>query len=134
MTLLSNPETKYPAQIREISPSADPITRTYRVKAAVPNEPSLRLGMNVAVSFSDTSEGTGISIPATALFQNQHEPALWIVKPDQRLELRPVRVERYESNHVLIVEGLTLGERVVTAGVHRLAAGERVRLLEGGVK
>jgi multidrug efflux system membrane fusion protein len=134
MTLLSDPEARYPAQIREISPSADPITRTYRVKATVPYEPRLRLGMNVAVSLSDTSAGTGISIPATALFQNQHDPALWIVKPDRRLELRPVRVERYEPNRVLIAEGLALGERVVTAGVHRLAAGEQVRLLEGGVK
>lgn len=134
MTLLDDSDAKYPAQVREISPSADPITRTYRVKATIANQPSLRLGMSVAVSFSDTSGESGISVPATALFQNQHDPAVWIVKPDQRLELRPVRVERYESDHVLIAEGLTQGERVVTAGVHRLAAGEQVRLLDGGVK
>jgi membrane fusion protein, multidrug efflux system len=134
MTLLDAADTKYPVYVREISPSADPITRTYKVKASIPNDAGLRLGMSVSIEFSESAAGPGMSVPATALFQNGHEPAVWIVKPDHRLELRPVRVERFESDRVLIADGLTLGERVVTAGVHRLAVGEQVRLLERGAK
>ena len=52
------------------------------------------------------------------------------MRPDYTLELRPVGVERYESDVVLVTSGLAAGERAVTAGVHRLADGERVRLLE----
>jgi multidrug efflux pump subunit AcrA (membrane-fusion protein) len=54
------------------------------------------------------------------------------VKSDQTLELRSVTVERYDSDRVIVARGLRPGERVVTAGVHRLAAGEQVRPLEGG--
>jgi multidrug efflux pump subunit AcrA (membrane-fusion protein) len=69
------------------------------------------------------------SIPSTALFQKGDAPAVWIVKSDQTLELRPVGVERYESDRVWIAAGLNSGDRVVTAGVHKLAAGQKVRLL-----
>ena len=54
---------------------------------------------------------------------------MWVVKPDLTLELRPVQVERYDSDRVILKSGLKRGDRVVTAGVHRLAAGEKVRLL-----
>jgi RND family efflux transporter MFP subunit len=130
--LLSSPQALYPARIREISPSADPATRTYRVRTSIPIPPaSLRLGMNVNVVLSQAAGGAAITLPATALFQKDRTPAVWIVKQDQTLELRPVTVDRYESDRLLIRQGLRPGERVVTAGVHRLAAGERVRLLEG---
>ena len=49
---------------------------------------------------------------------------------DSTVELRSVTVERYESDHTYIAAGLSTGERVVTAGVHRLAPGEKVKLQE----
>jgi multidrug efflux pump subunit AcrA (membrane-fusion protein) len=88
--------------------------------------------MNVTVILSEAAGASAApSLPATALFQKDKTPAVWIVKQDQTLELRPVVVSRYESDRVVISQGLKSGERVVTAGVHRLAAGERVRMLEG---
>jgi membrane fusion protein, multidrug efflux system len=132
IALLSSPQALYPARIREISPSADPATRTYRVRTSIPLPPaSLRLGMNVNVVLSQAAGGAAINLPATALFQKDRTPAVWVVKQDQTLELRPVTIDRYESDRLLITQGLRPGERVVTAGVHRLAPGERVRLLEG---
>lgn len=132
IALLSSPQALYPARIREISPSADPATRTYRIRTAIPIPPAnLRLGMNVSVVVSQAAGRAAILLPATALFQKDRSPAVWVVKQDQTLELRPVVVDRYESERILISQGLKAGERVVTAGVHRLAAGERVRLLEG---
>ncbi len=132
VALLASPQALYPARIREISPSADPTTRTYRVKAALPLPPAgLRLGMTVAVTLSNPTSKPAIALPATALFQNKRDSAVWVVKKDQTLELRTVNVARYESDRVFIAQGLQIGERVVTAGVHRLAAGERVRPLAG---
>jgi len=87
--------------------------------------------MNVVVTLSNTSRSAAIALPATALFQKNHDAAVWVVKQDQTLELRTVNVARYESDRVYISRGLTQGERVVTAGVHRLAAGEKVRALVG---
>ena len=135
IALINSPQALYPARIREISPSADPATRTYRVKTSIPIPPaSLRLGMNVTVTLSQAAGHAAIVLPATALFQKDRDPAVWIVKTDQTLELRPVGVDRYESDRIVIAKGLAPGERVVTAGVHRLAAGEKVRVLDGAAK
>lgn len=129
---LTSPGTPYPARVREISPSADPVTRTYQVKTSIPNPPAnLRLGMTVSVRLPSVAGRSSVVLPATALFQKGRDPAVWVVKSDQTLELRPVSVERYESDRVYVTEGLSQGDRVVTAGVHRLAAGDKVRLPAG---
>jgi membrane fusion protein, multidrug efflux system len=128
--LLSGEAESFDATIREIAPTADPATRTYQVKAtltAVP--PSVRLGTSVTVGVPHGRGDAAIALPAPALFQQGQLPAVWIVRDDLTLVLRPVTVARFESDAVLLSAGVSAGERVVTAGVHRLADGERVRLL-----
>jgi RND family efflux transporter MFP subunit len=128
--LLSGEADTFDATIREIAPTADPATRTYQVKATIAGAPAnLRLGTSVAVSVPHNGGSAGVALPATALFQKGELPAVWIVRDDLTLELRAVTVVRYESDEVLLSSGAASGERVVTAGVHRLADGERVRLL-----
>lgn len=132
VALLSDAQSQYDAAIREIAPMADVATRTYQVKATIAAPSThLRLGTSVTVAVPESGTLAALQLPATALFQQDHDAAVWIVRDDLTLELRPVRVERYESDSVLISAGLAPGERVVTAGVHRLAAGERVRLMDG---
>jgi RND family efflux transporter MFP subunit len=132
VALLTSPESAFSARVREVSPSADPITRTYRVKTAIANPPpNLRLGMSVTAMMPQESARSAIVLPATALFQQGRQPAAWVVAGNQTLELRPVEIQRYDSDRVFISKGLRVGERVVTAGVHRLAAGEHVRPLVG---
>jgi RND family efflux transporter MFP subunit len=126
---LSGSGMHYEAAVREIAPNADPVTRTYEVKASIPQAANLRLGTTVTVTASRADARASVALPASALFQKEDKPAVWIVRADQTLELRPVAVERYDSDRVLIAEGLAAGDRVVTAGVHRLSAGESVRLL-----
>lgn len=119
------------AQVREISPSADPVTRTYQVRASIPEPPpNLRLGMTVTVTLPRGEGSSSIRLPSTALFQSDKDPAIWVVRSDYTLELRAVTIDRYESDSVLIASGLSAGDRVVTAGVHRLASNEKVRLLD----
>jgi len=67
-------------------------------------------------------------VPATALFHDGREPAVWIVKPEaDTLELRRVQVLRYDARTVTLSQGLAAGERVVWQGVHTVSAGEKVR-------
>jgi RND family efflux transporter MFP subunit len=131
VALLSDPSAQYDSTIREIAPMADAATRTYQIKAAIASESAhLRLGTSVTVAVPESGSATAVALPATALFQQDHGPAVWIVRDDLTLELRPVNVARYESDSVLLSSGVSTGERVVTAGVHRLGAGEHVRLME----
>ena len=131
IAFLSAAGQSYAARVREISPSADPVTRTYQVRAAIADAPAnLRLGMTVTVMLPRLDGKASIRLPSSALFQSGNDPAVWVIRPELTLELRPVQVDRYESDSVLVTGGLHSGDRVVTAGVHRLADGEKVRLLE----
>jgi RND family efflux transporter MFP subunit len=131
ITTLDGGDARFPAHVREISPSADALTRTYQVRASIDGPPpGLRLGMTVTVLLGSDEGGAVIALPATALFQSGERPAVWVVKDDLTLTLRSVEIERYESDAVFVRSGLADGERVVTAGVHRLAENERVRLME----
>jgi membrane fusion protein, multidrug efflux system len=131
LALLDEPARRYAGHVREISPSADQSTRTYKVRASIDAPPpGLRLGMTVSVTLAQAGGALLISLPATALFQSGNAPAVWVVQDDSTLVLRPVEVERYESDVVLVRAGLAAGDRIVTAGVHRLAEHERVRIGE----
>jgi RND family efflux transporter MFP subunit len=129
---LDGDEPPIVAMIREVAPSADPQTRTYRVRASLMSTPpGLKLGMIVtAVTSVDDGAKTALTVPPTALFQHEGGPALWIIGADSMVELRPVKVARYDSDRVLIESGVKSGERVVTAGVNRLAVGTQVRVAE----
>lgn len=116
-------------RVREISPSADPVTRTYQVRTSIVKPPpSLRLGMTVSVTLPLSGGPPNVALPSTSIFQKDGKPAVWVVKDDGTVELRPVTVERFDSDRVYIASGIRTGDRVVTAGVHRLAPGDKVRV------
>jgi multidrug efflux pump subunit AcrA (membrane-fusion protein) len=74
-------------------------------------------------------------LPLTALFQKGNEPAVWVIDPTTgQATLRPVQVGRYTQDYVTIASGLTNGELVVRAGVHKLNQGEKVRILTDAAK
>lgn len=126
---LSGEGAAWQGRVREVSPSADPVTRTYQVRASISNPPpSLRLGMTVSVTLPSAGGAPNVELPPTAIFQKDGKPAVWIVKADNTVELRAVTVARYDADRVYVADGIRTGERVVTAGVHRLAPGDKVRL------
>jgi RND family efflux transporter MFP subunit len=135
VALLSSRDKPFMGRVREVSPSADPVTRTYRVKTSLLDPPpGLRLGMNTVVTLRSAQMANGMVIPATALFEKDRKPAVWVVKSDQTVELRPIAVSRYETDAVVVSSGLKGGDRVVTAGTHKLLVGQKVRLLTEPVR
>ncbi|ULU24219.1 efflux RND transporter periplasmic adaptor subunit [Dyella terrae] len=117
------------AHVRDIAPAADPVSRTYRVKLGLDDVgPQVHLGMTAAVALQISSQTSpSVRLPATALFHQGEQPAVWVVRPsDMTLELRPVTVLRYGERDVLVSNGIKAGERVVMQGVHTVSAGEKV--------
>jgi membrane fusion protein, multidrug efflux system len=132
ITLTALPGSTFKGQVRELSPAADPLSRTYRVKITLDSQdPALRLGMTGMVAIQPnaaTKASAAIAIPATALFHDGNRPAVWIVRPgDAKIELRPVTVGVYRDRSVSLTGGVTPGEKIVVQGVHTLTNGETVR-------
>lgn len=121
-------------RLREISPAADPVTRTYAARVSLKDgDPRLPLGMSATVQFPATARGDTLLIPLTAVFQQGKQPAVWKVGTDGTATLHPVTVTAYTDRGAVVTEGLVAGEQIVAAGVNRLAEGEKVRIA-GGAK
>ncbi len=115
-------------RIREISAAADSASRTYAARVAL-DAPVNSLGMSARVRFSHGSRGT-IMIPLSAVYQQGNRTAVWIVGEGNRVGLRQVEISAYRDNGAVISKGLNEGERIVVAGVHRLAEGEIIDPLD----
>jgi membrane fusion protein, multidrug efflux system len=118
-------------RVREVSPQADPVTRTFEVKVGLTDPPAaMRLGSTV-VGRMKLDTAPVIEIPATALTESDRGPAVWVVDPkDMTVSLRNVEVARNDPATVAIAEGLDSGEIVVTAGAQALHPGQKTRLLD----
>ena len=127
--LVSNPDIKTEGKVRYLSPQADPTTRTFTVRVSLPDAPpQMRLGANVIGSVT-VNEGSSITIPGSALFQKDGQPAVWLVDKDGTVQLKPITVQRYQGDSVIVGNGLAQGDVVVTAGVQKLLPGQKVSLM-----
>jgi RND family efflux transporter MFP subunit len=134
LSLWAQPDKEYSGVVREIAPGADPATRTYAVKVSVQAAPAgMRLGMTATVAIVRRSDASVVALPLAALYQQGAEPAVWVfsgpAEGEGKVELRPVKIAAYIEKAVLVSAGLKDGEKVVTAGVHKLIPGQTVRLL-----
>jgi RND family efflux transporter MFP subunit len=129
--LVSNPDVKAAGTVRYVSPQADPATRTYTVRVSLPDAPpQMRLGANVVGTVTLDQRST-VTIPGSALFQKDGKAAVWLVEKDHTVQLKPIAVDRYQGDSVIVGSGLDKGDVVVTAGVQKLLPGQKVSLAEG---
>lgn len=121
-------DASLPATVREVAAAADPMTRTFLVKADV-GRTDLRLGQTATVLI-DTPAVPGVfKLPLPAVFEQGGKSQVWIVEPGKlTVRAQPVAVVGAEGNLALVAAGLANGQRVVTAGVHALTPGQQVRL------
>ena len=126
VALLSDAGVKAYAVLRDISPQADPQTRTWRVRATLKKPPAaMALGASVTVRLP-SSGSTGYAIPASALSRCGDKPAVFVITPQMQAQLRVVVPASYTASSAIIASGLVPGDRVITAGVSKLRPGEKV--------
>ena len=131
----SDPDRTLPGRVREISAAADPVTRTYPTRVSIPNPPAdLRIGMTAAVTFTRTSSAGAIRIPLTALLQDKGSSHVWIYQPGQggsgTVSSVAVTLGEAQGNLIEVRQGLAPGQTIVTAGVHLLKAGQKVKPMQ----
>lgn len=119
--------------LRELSPVADTASRTYAARVAFtdPSSP-IALGMTARVRFDGGRAQHALLIPLSAIYQQGKQTAVWIVAADRSVSLRQIQVASYRDDGAVIASGLTAGERIVSAGVHRLSPGEKITMIETG--
>jgi len=118
------------ATIREISAAADPVTRTFLIKADIGSATggSVRLGQTASVSM-ELSQVAGVTkLPLSALREEQGRSAVWLVdRGSMTVKSQDVLLAGADGNEAVIASGLAPGQIVVTAGVHVLSSGQKVK-------
>ncbi len=119
-------------RLRELSPAADAASRTYAARVSLPDN-KLPLGMTAQVKFASKNVAEPeLRVPLTAIFQQGNQAAVWIVAADHSVSLRPVQIAQYADEGALIASGIKAGERIVSAGVHKIVAGEKIKIIAKG--
>ena len=130
VTLWSEPNKKYAAKLREISPSADPATRTYLAKFSLPGaDDKVELGMTATLTLSDPNTARVARLPLSALYDAGDKPSFYVVDNAGDIALKPVTVKAYDSNDVVITGGVDEGAKVVALGVQKLDTSQKVRVV-----
>lgn len=119
-------DTPRPIELRELAASADPVTRTFLAKAELKGS-DVRLGQTATVVLTGTQADQAIKLPLSAVAEIQGRSAVLLLDgKTMTVQPRPVQVVGAEGND-LIVQGLTPGMEVVTAGAHVLTPGQKVK-------
>jgi len=111
----------------------DPTTGTIGLRAIFDNvDERLWPGEFVNVTTTLRTEPDALVVPQAALLVGQNGNYLYVVKPDNTVEARPVTVDRSVGTETVIAKGLTEGEQVVIEGQSRVTTGTRVEIRPGG--
>ena len=128
--LWSQPGQHFSGRIRELSPSADPKSRTFAARIAfqagkVPAE----LGQSARV-YIQGEGASALSVPLSALSAQKGAPYVWRITQGNTLEQVPVQVGPFGEKTVPVLKGLKTDDWIVAAGVHVLHPGQEVRPID----
>jgi multidrug efflux pump subunit AcrA (membrane-fusion protein) len=128
------PGLQFPVRITEVAQAADPVTQTFRVRAALkapPAEVKLLPGMTATVTMTYRRAGildSRILVPISAVYKDSKgEQVAWMIGPDQTVTRRPVKIGTAEGGQIEILDGLRPGDRIAVAGLPFLREGMKVR-------
>ena len=129
VVLWSRPDKVYPAILRELTPSADPATRTYPARFKIREAGNeVELGMTATVTVADNSASVA-RLPLGAILDEGHGASVFVVDQQTKaLTRREVHVIAYDSQAAMVSSGIAEGDEVVALGVQKLHAGDIVRL------
>lgn len=131
VTLADGSPYPYRGLVDFASPSVDPATGTFSVRAEMPNPNHVLLpGEFTRVRVLMDVRANAIEVPSKALEIEKGAAYVYVVRPDSVVERRFVETGPEVGNDIIIERGLAAGEDVVTEGYHKLRHGMKVRPVE----
>ncbi|XBS70594.1 efflux RND transporter periplasmic adaptor subunit [Acerihabitans sp. KWT182] len=129
VTLYGPDQESFPAQLRELSRSADPLTRTYAARYVLKGAGAIApLGATVTVKLSQRGSANDMTVPLGAIYDRGKGPGVWVIGSDSRLTYRAVTVKLLGFEMATVSSGLLAGDKIVALGAHQLDDHEQVRI------
>jgi len=114
----------FPATVGEVEPAADPASRSFRIKASLPDDPQLAAGLFARAAHAAATVDT-LTVPAAAVVTRGQLTGVYVVE-DGRLHWRLIRTGRAVDGRFEVLAGISSGEQVVINGIERAVSGARV--------
>jgi membrane fusion protein, multidrug efflux system len=112
-----------------INNQIDQATSTIQLKAEFPNQDArLWPGAFVHIHILITTRKNAVTVPAVALQRGPDGFYVWVIKPDNTAEQRPIEAQPVTEDLAIATKGLNAGERVVVDGQSRLDVGTHVAI------
>lgn len=123
---------RYPARIREVSPQADPATRTNAVRVAFDApDADVQLGRTARVFLTDAARASSVLVPLSSIHEKDGKPAVWVVDAKtKQVALREVTLGIYREDGATITTGLAANDWIVANGVHKLQPGQAIKPID----
>ncbi len=122
------PNETFPGQVYYVSPTLDALNRRLSLKAFVPNaEHRLKPGMFANIRLEIATHADALVVPESAVAYDVDGVFVWRVGADQQAERVPVALGIRQAGRVEVRRGLSAGDRVVSAGTHKVVAGATVQ-------
>lgn len=126
-------DRRYPAKLREVSPEADRVSRTYAARFSVDfGSSAAELGRTATVHMKKAADAAqAFTVPLAAVMQDGTTPTVWVLDATAtHVQRRPVKLVRFTQDAAIVTGALSPGDRIVTLGVHMLDADKPVRVVE----
>jgi len=124
------PGERFPGEVFFVSPRIDPATRRLVMKAWVANgERRLKPGMFANVDVEVSRKQEALVLPESAIVYDRNGVYAWVVGAGEKAQKVPISIGLRQKGRVEVLAGLSPGDRVVTAGTHKLKAGDPVVLV-----
>ncbi len=121
--------------LKLVDNQVDQTTGTVKLKAEFANaDETLWPGAFVNAHLVLSVARDGVTVPAAAVQTGPSGTYAYVVRPDDIVEQRAIKVRQTEDDRALVASGLQAGERVVTGGQSRLRAGMKVTVADGGTR
>ena len=131
-TLFGKEGVTVPAKLRQLSDTADRLTRTFEARYVLEGElANAPLGTTVAIQIPEAQSvvQSGLRVPISSLFDAGKGPGVWVIEGEPaKVSLRSVTVLRLDDDSARITGQLKQGDRIVALGAHLLREGEQVRV------
>lgn len=131
-TLFAKEGITVPARLRQLSDTADRLTRTFEARYVLEGELSnALLGTTVAIQIPEAHSDVqgGLRVPIGSLFDAGKGPGVWVIDGEPaKVSWRSVTIQRLQDDSARIVGQLKQGDRIVALGAHLLREGAQVRV------
>jgi membrane fusion protein (multidrug efflux system) len=125
------PGEKFPGEVFFVSPTLDPRNRRILVKAWLDNsDRRLAPGLFANVDLEIRRVEDALVVPESAVAIDRHGSYVWVIDENNEASRRPIETDLRERGIVEVVQGLSPGTRIVTAGTHKVVEGKVVKIAE----